>query len=173
MWCSQKSTAETSVARQRLVGTHFRGNEYTCINQRFARRLTHVSWQPRITEQSTVRLGVLYSVRMKLILSEIQTARESADVEELIFLCTYDVWVYNKSIHQSEPRLQVTNTRDNNVPFDCGRCFIDETGRPWEACIKEHRYNLTQGLLEKSKLARYACHQMYWKEGKFLQTELR
>jgi hypothetical protein len=33
----------------------------------------------------------------------------------------------------------------------CSRCYISETSRPFEVCIKEHKYNLTQGLLEKSK----------------------
>jgi hypothetical protein len=41
----------------------------------------------------------------------------------------------------------------------------------------EHKYNLTQGLLEKSKLAQYAyeeCHKICWKEwkeAKVLQIE--
>jgi hypothetical protein len=43
-----------------------------------------------------------------------------------------------------------------NIPCDCGSCYIGETGRPLEVCIKEHKYNLTQGLLEKSKLAQHA-----------------
>jgi hypothetical protein len=32
-----------------------------------------------------------------------------------------------------------------NIPCDCGRCDISKTSRPLEACIKEHKYNLTQG----------------------------
>jgi hypothetical protein len=48
---------------------HFRGNEYACINQ-------SVLWPQRITEESTGRLGVLYSVRTKFVQSAIQTARE-------------------------------------------------------------------------------------------------
>jgi hypothetical protein len=43
-----------------------------------------------------------------------------------------------------------------SIPRDCGRCYIGETSRPLEAFIKEHKYNLTQGLLEKSKLAQHA-----------------
>jgi hypothetical protein len=42
-----------------------------------------------------------------------------------------------------------------NIPCDCGKYYIGETGRPLEVCIKEHKYNLTQGLLEKSKLAQH------------------
>jgi hypothetical protein len=42
-----------------------------------------------------------------------------------------------------------------------------------EVRIKEHKYNLTQGLLEKSKLAQhsYEGHRICWKEAKVLQTE--
>jgi hypothetical protein len=36
-----------------------------------------------------------------------------------------------------------------NIPCDCCRCYIDETSRSSEVCIKEHKYNLTQVLLEK------------------------
>jgi hypothetical protein len=38
-----------------------------------------------------------------------------------------------------------------NIPCDCGRCYISETSRHLEECVKEHKYNLTQGLLEKSE----------------------
>jgi hypothetical protein len=38
-----------------------------------------------------------------------------------------------------------------NIPRDCGRCYLGKTCRPLEVCIKEHKYNLIQGLLEKSK----------------------
>jgi hypothetical protein len=79
--CGQKSTAEMSVARQGLAETYFRGNEYTCINQRVAQRLSHISWQQRITQESTIRLGVLYSVFMKLVQFEIQTAKTESSRE--------------------------------------------------------------------------------------------
>jgi hypothetical protein len=63
--CAVREAQQTSVARQRLGKHCSRSNE-----------LTHVSWQQRITEESTVRLGILYSVRMKLAQYEIRTARE-------------------------------------------------------------------------------------------------
>jgi hypothetical protein len=63
-----------------------------------------------------------------------------------------------------------------NILCDCDRCYscIGETSRPLEARIKEHKYNLTQGLFEKSKVAQHAyeegqkicCH-----EAKVLQIE--
>jgi hypothetical protein len=54
-----------------------------------------------------------------------------------------------------------------SIPCNCGGCYISETSRPLEVLIKEHRYNLTQGLLEKSKLIQHASvegHKMRWNE---------
>jgi hypothetical protein len=59
-----------------------------------------------------------------------------------------------------------------NIPCDCGRCYIGETGRPLEVRIKEHKYNVTQGLLEKSKLVQHAYeegHKICWKGAKVSQ----
>jgi hypothetical protein len=59
-----------------------------------------------------------------------------------------------------------------NIPRDCGRRYIVETSRPLEVCIKEHKYNLTQGLLEKSKLAEHMYeegHEICWTEANVLQ----
>jgi predicted GIY-YIG superfamily endonuclease len=39
-----------------------------------------------------------------------------------------------------------------SIPCDCDRCYIGETSRLLEVRIKEHKYNLMQGLLEKSNL---------------------
>jgi hypothetical protein len=38
-----------------------------------------------------------------------------------------------------------------SIPRDCARCYIGETSRPLEVRISEHKYNLTQGLLEKNQ----------------------
>jgi predicted GIY-YIG superfamily endonuclease len=43
-----------------------------------------------------------------------------------------------------------------NIPCDSGRCYNGETSRSLEVRIKEHKYNLTQDLLEQSKLAQHA-----------------
>jgi hypothetical protein len=46
--------------------------------------------------------------------------------------------------------------------------------RPLEGHIKEHKYNLNQGLLKKSKLAQHAYeegHEIYWTEAKVLQIQ--
>jgi hypothetical protein len=40
--------------------------------------------------------------------------------------------------------------------------------------LKDHKYNPTQGLLEKSKLAQHAyeeAHKICWNEAKILQSE--
>jgi hypothetical protein len=61
-----------------------------------------------------------------------------------------------------------------NIPCDCDGCYISKTNRPLEVRIKEHKYNLTQGLLEKSKVAQHAYregHRICRKEAKALQIE--
>jgi hypothetical protein len=61
-----------------------------------------------------------------------------------------------------------------NIPRDCGRSYINKMSRPLEVCIKEHKYNLTQSLLEKLKLAQHAYkegHKICWKEVNVLQIE--
>jgi hypothetical protein len=73
--CSQKSTVETSVVRKQLVEKHFHGNEYACINQRVIWRLTPILWLQRITEESTVRLGVLYQVHINFVQAMTETSR--------------------------------------------------------------------------------------------------
>jgi predicted GIY-YIG superfamily endonuclease len=60
------------------------------------------------------------------------------------------------------------------ISCDSGRCYSGERSRPLEVRIKEHKYNLTQGLLEKSKLAQQAHEEgciICWKEAKILQIE--
>jgi hypothetical protein len=52
--------------------------------------------------------------------------------------------------------------------------YIGETSKPLEVCIKEQKYTLAQGLLEKSKLGQHAYeegHKICWKEAKVLQME--
>jgi hypothetical protein len=61
-----------------------------------------------------------------------------------------------------------------NIPRACGRCYISKTNRPLEVYIKEHKYNLTQALLEKPKLAQHVyegAHKIYRKEAKVLTEQ--
>jgi hypothetical protein len=43
-----------------------------------------------------------------------------------------------------------------SISCECGRCYIGETGRPLAVRIREHKHNLNEGLLDKSKLAQHA-----------------
>jgi hypothetical protein len=61
-----------------------------------------------------------------------------------------------------------------NMPCDFGNCYISETCRHMEVRIKEHKYSLTQGLLENLKLAEHAYeegHKICWKKAKALQNQ--
>jgi hypothetical protein len=61
-----------------------------------------------------------------------------------------------------------------SIPCDCGRCYIGETSRPLEVRIKEHKYILRKGLLEKSKLSQHwyeEGHKICWNDARVLQTE--
>jgi hypothetical protein len=54
-----------------------------------------------------------------------------------------------------------------SIPCDRGGCYISEASRPLEVRMKEHSCNLTEDLLEKSKLAEHACeegHKICWNE---------
>jgi hypothetical protein len=42
------------------------------------------------------------------------------------------------------------------IKYERGECYIGKISRSLEVCIKEHKYNLAQGLLEKSKLDLHA-----------------
>jgi hypothetical protein len=43
-----------------------------------------------------------------------------------------------------------------SIRCECGRSYFRETGRPLAVLLREHRYSLQHGLLEKSKFARHA-----------------
>jgi hypothetical protein len=51
------------------------------------------------------------------------------------------------------------------IPCECGRRYIGETGRILSVRLREHRHNLKEGHLEKSKLAQHAYeegHRVDW-----------
>jgi hypothetical protein len=61
-----------------------------------------------------------------------------------------------------------------NISCECGRSYIDETGRPLLVWLHEHRHHLKEGLLEKSILAQNAYregHRVIWDEARILETE--
>jgi hypothetical protein len=47
------------------------------------------------------------------------------------------------------------------IPFECGRPYIDETGRLLAVRLKEYKYNLKEGLCDKSKLAAHTFEEGY------------
>jgi hypothetical protein len=52
-----------------------------------------------------------------------------------------------------------------NIPRECGRSYIGKTGRPLGVQLREHRHNLKEGLLEKSKLAQHTYEEAGMKLG--------
>jgi hypothetical protein len=61
-----------------------------------------------------------------------------------------------------------------SISCECGRNYIGETGRPLAVLLCEHRHNLQQGLLEKSKLAQHAYeegHRVRWDDARILEIE--
>jgi hypothetical protein len=100
--CGQKSTTETFVARQRLAETRFRGKRMRLYKStRCLKTLTRFVAMENNKEQSTVQLGVLYSVRMKFVHAKIQpdknsrdqTTTKQADVEDFI-LCVIIIVIF-------------------------------------------------------------------------------
>jgi hypothetical protein len=62
-----------------------------------------------------------------------------------------------------------------NITCDCGGRYVGETGRPLPVRIGEHKFNLRNGLLDRSKLAQHAFeegHRISWNEAKILQIEV-
>jgi predicted GIY-YIG superfamily endonuclease len=61
-----------------------------------------------------------------------------------------------------------------SIPCECGRSYIGETGTPLAVQLREHRHNLQQGFLEKSKLAQHAYeegHRIEWDGARILEIE--
>jgi predicted GIY-YIG superfamily endonuclease len=61
-----------------------------------------------------------------------------------------------------------------SIPCECGRTYNGETGRLLSARLREHRHNLKEGHLEKSKLAQHAFeegHRVDWDEARILEIE--
>jgi predicted GIY-YIG superfamily endonuclease len=60
-----------------------------------------------------------------------------------------------------------------SFPCESGRSYIGETGRTLALRLREHRHNLQQGLLEKSKLTQRAYeegHRIVWGDGRILEN---
>jgi hypothetical protein len=61
-----------------------------------------------------------------------------------------------------------------SFPCECDRSCIGETDRSLAVWFCEHRHNLKEGLLERSKLAQHAYeegHSVVWDEARILEIE--
>jgi hypothetical protein len=61
-----------------------------------------------------------------------------------------------------------------SILTEFGRSYIGETGRPLAVRLREHRHNLQQGIVEKSKLAQHAYeegHRAGWDDARILEIE--
>jgi hypothetical protein len=61
-----------------------------------------------------------------------------------------------------------------SIPCECGRSYIGKPGRPLAVRLREHRHNLKQGLLKKSKLAKHAYKEgrkVGWDKARILDIE--
>jgi hypothetical protein len=74
---------------------------------------------------------------------------------------------------RTRPHRKVQDMRQciYSIPYECGRSYIRETGRPLGIRIREH---IKQGLMEKSRLTKHAYeegHHIQWKDAKAVQIE--
>jgi hypothetical protein len=77
-------------------------------------------------------------------------------------------------ITRPERDLQQTAQCIHSIPCECGRSCVGETSRPLAMWLHEHRHNLKEGLLEKSKLAQHAYeegHRVGWVQARILEIE--
>jgi hypothetical protein len=62
---------------------------------------------------------------------------------------------------------------DHSIPCECGRSYIDETGRPLAMQLDEHGHNLKEGPLA-TKLVQHAYvegHRVVWDKARILEIE--
>jgi len=60
------------------------------------------------------------------------------------------------------------------IPCECGREYIGDTSRPLNIMIREHKCNLGEGHIDKSKLAPHGVvkgHKIDWPNITMLQCE--
>jgi hypothetical protein len=61
------------------------------------------------------------------------------------------------------------------IPCECGRSYVGEIDRHLSVRIRENKFNLKNGRLDKSKLDQHAFeegHQISWNEAKILKIEV-
>jgi hypothetical protein len=95
----------------------------------------------------------------------------------------YNIWTIFKTKHTLRSSLMKTGPERDplqtaeciySVLCECGRSYIGETGRTLAVRLREHRHNLQQVILEKSKLAQHAYeegHKVGWDDATILEIE--
>jgi predicted GIY-YIG superfamily endonuclease len=61
-----------------------------------------------------------------------------------------------------------------SIPCECGSNYTGKTGRQLAVWLRDHKHNLKEGLLQKSKLAQYAYEEgqrVDWDEATILEIE--
>jgi hypothetical protein len=101
-------------------------------------------------------------------------AETCIDIERIVLLDFIHRLVSQKieELKMSDP--QLTAHCIYNIPCECSRSYVGETGRPLSVRIGEHKFNLKNGLLDKSKLAQHAFeegHQISWNKAKILHLD--
>jgi hypothetical protein len=66
-----------------------------------------------------------------------------------------------KSRSERDPQQTVRVHCVYSIPCECSRSYIGETGRRLAVRLREYRYDLKEGLLEKSKLRQYAYEEVH------------
>jgi hypothetical protein len=79
-------------------------------------------------------------------------------------------------LRKTKPKLEMLQKSRcvYKTPCKCGRFCVAETGRPLAVRLKEHKYNLKEGLCERSKLAAHAFeegHRVAWDQAEILEVE--
>jgi hypothetical protein len=68
----------------------------------------------------------------------------------------------NRFSHENlTTKRSITDSTVSSIPCECGKSYIGETGRPPAVLLCEHRQNLKESILEKSKLAQHAYEERH------------
>jgi hypothetical protein len=91
-----------------------------------------------------------------------------------LFLKLSELW--GGYLRKTKPKLEMLHRSRcvYEICCECGRFCVGETGRPLSVRLKVHKYNLKEGLRERSKLAAHAFeegHKMAWDQAEMLDAE--
>jgi predicted GIY-YIG superfamily endonuclease len=83
---------------------------------------------------------------------------------------------YRDMLLRTKPPMPEYDTKNvvYQIPCNCGKVYVGETGRPWQTRIKEHKANIRLGKLEGNLLAQHAWdtgHTILFQNSKILLKE--